>query len=181
MDSLFDPIIFIVFYFLPFLIGVILPTLIIPFLILLRKENDNANLFFTYSILFVPSLIILAILTNLFWNSVLYNKVYYEWDRIFLPYTFFSHEAPLLDGMGTWIAPGWTLNHLYLVWFLLTLGIYILSGLIALSFNRSKDEFKEQKKFISQSIIGLTIASIFMSLVFPDIMVGLLFIFFQHP
>ncbi len=165
-----------IFFIIPFVLAVILPALIVPFIVVFETVKDSVS-FFLIHMLFAFALTVLALLGNLFWNTLLFNRVYYEWDRIFLPYTFFSHEAPLLDGSGTWIAPGWTLVHLYLLWFFLTLGIYFLSGIISLILTK-KLHNQVYQKFILQSIIALTIVSLVMSLVVPNLIIGILHIFF---
>lgn len=159
---------------IPFLAAILLPAVSIPFLISLTKDYDDTNLT-GVGIIFTTTTVILAILANLFWNLVLYNHIYFEWDRLGLPYTFFSHEGPLLDGKGTWIAPGWTLTDLYLVWLGITLFIFILSGLIALSFHKKIS--KKQIKFIVLSIIFLTLTSLFMSWALPYLLPRLLYFF----
>ncbi len=151
--------IFVLFYLIPFLLTVVLPAFAVPlFAMKITKSYDDKLLpsLFPFSI----SLIILAILGNLFWEFLLYNKIYYEWDRLFLPYTFISYESPILDGSASWIAPGWSLWHLHFLWLGITFFIYILSAIIALFFARGNKEFELNYKVIVYASIILGASSL---------------------
>lgn len=149
------------FYVLPFLLAIVLPSCVIPFLVkrILNKKKVKLPSLKP----FIISLIFLASTANLFWERDLFNKVYYEWDRIFLPYTFFSHEAPLLDGNASWIAQGWKNWHLDIIWLFLTVIIYLTSAGFAYIRHRKDIQAKLYRKILMGSVFALTIASLLLS------------------
>jgi hypothetical protein len=151
--------IFVLFYFLPFLITIVLPAFVIP-LVAMRINKSYDDKILPSLLPFSISLILLAILGNLFWEFFLYNKIYYEWDRLFLPYTFISYESPILDSSASWIASGWNLLYLYILWLGVTSCIYVLSALISLFLIRNNQNFKPNLKIILYSIILLMFMSL---------------------
>lgn len=147
-----------VFYVLPFLLAVVLPAWGIPSLvrcILNRKREKLPSL-----LPFAVNMIFLAFLVNLCWEFLLFNKVYYEWDRTFLPYTFFSYESPILDGSVSWIAPGWKQWNLYVIWLTSTVFISVVSASLAYFLHRSSEHKKEYRKILAVSVVSLIVATL---------------------
>lgn len=152
---------FFFFLGLPFIFGIGLPALVIPPLI--------AKIFFRQSKLpslrpVVLSLIILGFFANILWDLTLYNHVYYEWDRLFLPYTFFSHESPHISPHLNWYASGWNSNILDIAWASITIGIYSLSAAFWLILNRKKEGKKLKFIFTCLSILIIISAILFIFL-----------------
>lgn len=101
------------FVIIPIGLGILLPIFIALFISKKFFAKGLQWKAFTPLVIIVLSLTVFA---NFIWQIFVFNKIYYEWDRIsFIPFTLTSHESPLLNGMGTWIAPGWTLNSLQLL------------------------------------------------------------------
>lgn len=154
----------VLFYVFPFLLAVVLPAWAIPSIIkriLNRKKEKVPSL-----LPFILSLIFLAFLAILFWEFVMFNRIYYEWDHFSLSYTFFSHESPVLDGSPSWIARGWKLWHIYIVWLILTIAIYVTSAIFAYWRNRAGNNLKLYRKILLSSVITLTIISLILPQLF---------------
>jgi len=148
----------VLFYILPFLLAVVLPAWGIPTLIqrILNKKREKLPSLFP----FIFSLVVLAFFTNLFWEFALFNKVYYEWDRVFLPYTFFWHESPALDGSSNWIATGWKLWHLHAIWLSLTVLIYLISATLSYWKNRTSPGIKSHRNVLLVSLASLLLITL---------------------
>ncbi len=99
-----------------------------------KSTTDSAVL-----LVFPLAVIGLVILVNILWHTLIYNKLYYEWDGLTFPFSLIHHEAPFLDGTGTWLAKGWTLQTLDLIWFGMVLGIYIIAAYISMLSNFSQN------------------------------------------
>src|SRR5258708_7743822 len=81
------------FYIWPFFISVVLPALCIPRLAFwLTKQKVDRKVQNTFTAL----VIMLAIIATLFWQTVIFNSLYFEWDGGFLSYSFTYHETPLI-------------------------------------------------------------------------------------
>lgn len=145
---------FLLFNLIPFIFFVALPAFTIPIIIqfITHSKYQGKSL-----LIFSISIVILSFIANLLWNTFIFNKVYYEWDRIILPFTLFTHESPLLDGNGTWIADEWTLQGLHYLWFCIVLIIYTLSAVISLLFKEKSHN--DATKLILLSYITLLLIS----------------------
>ncbi len=113
----------ILFNLIPFILMVALPafTLSLFSLLIVRSIKKDVSTV----VIFPLSVILLAILANSLWDTYIFKVIYYEWDRIFLPYTLISHESPSIDGQGTWYAQGWNKVGLDLIWFAITIMVYL--------------------------------------------------------
>lgn len=150
--------IILIWYGLPFLVAVVLPAWIIPRLV--KKFSNRKNLSLPSLKFFTLNIIGLAILANIFWEFVLYDRVYYEWDRLFLPYTLLNHEGPSLGERPNWIASGWKGWYLHVVWFVITAGIYSFSAFVAYSKNKTHEHSQKYLKVLITSVITLLLVSV---------------------
>lgn len=153
-----------ILYLIPFLVTTVVPGLFLPMIVskfFLKNRKDEHFNFLPFAI----SLSFLSILAILFWEFGLFNHIYYEWDRFYFPYNFFFFEFPILDSLTNWLAPGWTLWHLYFIWLVTTIGIYIVTFFVCFRFSRKYNNSYLYRKVILVSIsifILLTlVASIF--------------------
>ncbi|HYD35002.1 MAG TPA: hypothetical protein VD999_02955 [Vitreimonas sp.] len=148
-----------IFFVLPFLVTVVLPAWLVP--MIMRWVLNRQPRYDLPSLKpFMLSLMGLAIAANFFWDYVIFNNIYYEWDRIFLPYTFLWHETPSL-GMGpNWLADGWELKHLFAAWLLITVAIYVTSALIAAYRARHHHHRVRYHKILIGSVLLLSLASL---------------------
>ncbi|MEX0896042.1 MAG: hypothetical protein WDZ94_03825 [Patescibacteria group bacterium] len=149
--------IIVIFYILPFILAVLLPAWLLPQLV--ARFINRQKLPIPSLLLFTVSLVVLAIFANLFWEFALFNRIYHEWDRTFLPYTFFWHESPSLYG-SSWIATHWKQWHLYAIWLVLTELIYISAAFLAYFKRSGVENTKLFRKILVASVIALTILSI---------------------
>lgn len=137
---------------IPFLVTTVVPGLFIPTIVsklFLRNRKDEHFNFLPFAI----SLSVLSIVAILFWEFGLFNHVYYEWDRFFYPYNFFFFEFPILNSLINWLASGWTLWHLYLIWLATTFGIYIVTFFVCFSFSR-----KYKNSYLYRKVILISIS-----------------------
>ncbi|MEN8253827.1 MAG: hypothetical protein ABFQ62_05650, partial [Patescibacteria group bacterium] len=149
-----------IFYVLPFVFSIILPAFLVPaiFKKIIGRKKKLPSIF-----IFAISIIVLAFLANLFWDFFIYNKIYYEWDRVSIPYSLFWHESPSTENPN-WLAEGWTKGNLFTIWLLITIGIYLISLLFAYLKNRKHKEIKRYLAILSVSavsLLGLTIVAQF--------------------
>lgn len=153
-------------YALPFLVLVCLPLFIALFLVKRFAKNiKGTDGLWTFNI----PVIVLSIITNIIWEIFFYKHLYYEWDRIALPYTLLSHEYPDLSPpvVPNWIAQGWNQTSLYLLWLSITILIYLVSFFISFLINRNKENWPAQKKFLFLNITALTIMSLIIGAFLP--------------
>jgi len=155
VDPIFGLYLFFVFYLLPFLLLVVLPVQLVLFIVtkFVNKKKHQLPSFKPF-ILSISGGVILA---NIIWNLALFNQVYYEWDRTILPFTLFTHEAPVLDTTVSWLAKGWQLWHLDVIWLLLTVTIYIVSVVIAYTRSKHHHYIELYKKILIYTLITLVI------------------------
>lgn len=146
-------------YVFPLALTTIIPALTLTSIF--RRLTKNQNKPLPSFKPFALSLTILAIVGNIVWEVFVFNKVYYNNDRVLLPYTFFFHEDPyLFPGNASWIAEGWTLQSLNWIWLALTFSIYIISILIALYYGRKRANYSQYKKIIFLSIIPFIVLNL---------------------
>lgn len=120
-----------------FILFVALPAFGLTFLGLkFSKVSKKDN---SYLVVFPLMLIILAVLANFLWDQFIFKKIYYEWDRIMIPYTFGYYEfaSPLVykgsvSQGPNWFAPGWNQRNFALFWYAITEVIYLIGGIIAI-------------------------------------------------
>jgi hypothetical protein len=155
---------FLIFDVIPFVLMVVLPSVVIPLAVLFFskykiRRNISAIVYLSLC------LIILGLLGNFFWDNFIYKHIYYEWDRLILPFTFVIHESPLTDNTGSWIAKGYTQKSLDFIWLGITLSIYLLSGIISLLINIKNRFSSETVRIVINSVVILSIVSTFFALI----------------
>ncbi len=146
------------FYILPFFLTVVLPALLVPKFVafLLKIQLKNTFPFTPFYWVLVAG----AIFANLFWQFGLYNHVYYEWDQFLLPYSFLlGGEGPVLDGSASWIAKGWTLLDLHLVWYGVTALICLVGILVTLYVKKNDPQVKLYRKILIISSLVLLVVN----------------------
>ncbi|HSW96648.1 MAG TPA: hypothetical protein VLF89_02365 [Candidatus Saccharimonadales bacterium] len=150
---------FLLFYALPYIVTIALPGISIPWIVK-KKFLKTKQVTGTSLLPYILPLILLPIISNLLWEQLLFNKVYYEWDRLFIPYDFFFYESPLVDGSSSWLARGWSQWHLFLIWVAITIGIYGITLVISLWYAKGKLIEKQYRKIIFLSITPFIILSL---------------------
>lgn len=147
-------------FIVPTLLGVIFPLWIS---LLIAKNLFTKQLSIKFFLPFGISIVSLLILANFLWDSLVFNHIYYEWDRTFFPpLTLLHHEIPVLDGMGTWIAQGWSLFSLHLLHYAILLVIYSLSIILSLWWfsRKTKESVANLQKTLITTAILLFISAI---------------------
>jgi hypothetical protein len=149
-----------------FLLGdfleILLASVIIPFFILHLISRFIGKNFLTRRLIltFLGSLFLLSIAGVFIWNIFVQNKVFHEWDTISPGYLLIAHEVPadvvkpfFEDGQGSrsqydgsWLAPGWSLFSLHMIWLGITIAIYLVSFFVVYKIN--KKDFSNKKQFI---------------------------------
>ena len=87
-----------------------------------------------------------------------------------MPYTLFSYEVPVLrNDSGTWIAPGWQLWHLYLIWLVITVFIYTVSAVVAIYLSKKFEFERGSLKTVFLLIVLLVIISILGNKLLPQL------------
>ena len=150
------------FYVLPFFLTVYIPIYLGKIVVekFIVKKKCIGSYFRFYSL----CVIVLALLANLIWESLIFNHLYYEWDRFFNPYSLVVFESPVVDTSSSWIAKGWSLWNLFLIWFLITIVIYTISAVLTLFFYRNEKKAAEIKNFVIKLTLTLTIMSLIFGL-----------------
>lgn len=156
----------VLFFFGPILFGIILP-LLVAFLIsrwLFAKSIPIKH--FRW---FFLTIVILTFTANIIWKIFISNHIYYEWDTILItPFTLLFHEAPVLDGMGTWIAEGWTLFKLDLLYYFMLGLLYVCSVIFLLIDPFSKfSKMQEKRSQFLKATIATTVLLFLFALIFP--------------
>lgn len=154
-----------ILYLIPFLITTVVPGLFLPTIVSKIFLKNSKNEHFNF-LPFVVSLTVLSVGAILFWEFGLFNHVYGQWDRFYFPYNFFFFELPGLNSSNAnWLAPGWTLWHLYLIWLVTTFGIYFVTLFVCFRFSRKyKNSYLYRKVIlisISLFILLTLVASVF--------------------
>lgn len=119
---------------------------------------------------FLPYFIFVILFTlgaNILWEIAVFNKLYYEWDRLGPPITLLTQELPYLDGSSSWIAEGWTIVGLHIVWLAALFCIYTLS-IIATIFWLKNKNYK-----ITRTYLAVIIGTSFVLLLFPILILSL--------
>ena len=149
-------IVYLLFLVIPALVAIILPLLIS---IWIAKRIFGKGISWKNLTAFIFSVLFLSSLVNIIWNYFIVNKIYYEWDRIlYTPFTLVLHESPLLDGSASWIAPGWSITYLHLLFVVLLILVYSLSFLTSyIWFLRTKKRNTNEKTLYAK-VLGLSIA-----------------------
>ncbi|MBI5619722.1 hypothetical protein HY950_02055 [Candidatus Gottesmanbacteria bacterium] len=124
---------FLSFFFIVIsLVGAILPPL---FSLFISKRFFGRKLPWRIFLPYIALLFALLAVANGVWNRFVFNRLYYEWDRVLIiPFHFLGHEAPTLDNFfPNWIASGWTktqLSALYVFILALLLGTTTLVAVV---------------------------------------------------
>lgn len=139
-------------YLIPFLVTTVVPGLFLPLIVskfFLKNSKDEHFNFLPFTV----SLTILSVGAILFWEFGLFNRVYYEWDRFYVAYNLFFFNLPILDSLTNWLASGWTLWHLYLIWLVTTFGIYFVTLFVCFRFSR-----KYKNSYLYRKVILISIS-----------------------
>lgn len=148
------------FYAAPVVLGILLPLFLS---LLISQKIVFKKISWTKFLLFGCFTIGLTILTNVIWNNFVYNHIYYELDRILLtPFTLMFHEAPVLDASVSWIAFGWTLFQLDLLYYIMLIILYSVALGISLIWLKSDKQKSEVLKTETLACVLLLIAAIFL-------------------
>lgn len=155
---------FLPLFLLAFLFGfVILPLVLVLGLIrILIARHIPFKKFLPY-VIFVILFILGA---NVLWEIAVFNKLYYEWDRISPPVSLIIQELPYLDGSSSWIAEGWTIFGLHILWLVVLFCIYTLSIIATVLWLRNKN-YK-----ITKSYLAVVVSTSFVLLLFPIIILS---------
>ena len=117
-----------------------------------RNSSKKVSSFIPYS----ATVLTLTVIMNYVWGHVFEGWIYHEWDRFFIQYSLLSYESPVIGTIasGSWLARGWQLWHLYVLWFAITLCIYTVAGGLSLFLYRKKRNFIEYRKIIILSSVA---------------------------
>lgn len=147
-----ETLVLLLLYLIPFLVTTVFPGLLLPLIVskfFLKNSKDEHFNFLPFAV----SLTVLSVGAILFWEFGLFNRVYYEWDRFYFAYNFFFFNLPILDSLTNWLAPGWTLWHLYLTWLIITFGIYFVTIFVCFRFSR-----KYKNSYLYRKVILISIS-----------------------
>lgn len=140
-------------YSFQFLFMVIVPAVVIPFFFAAKAKIESMSL-----MAFSGYLVAATFFGNIFWITQIHNHFYYEWDRLLLPFSFWGHQAPVIDGSGTWLAPGLSQTGLRSIWLLGVLIIYVVGYL--LFYSKPAKAIQKAKQVIKNTLVLLTLCSI---------------------
>ena len=129
-----------------------------PYFIKHKKYKTIAE--FPSFLPFWLTVVVLVQIVNWVWANIFNGKLFYEWDTLFIQYSLTYYQAPVLDSSPSWIAPGLTLWHLYLLFVIITIGIYLIAMFISLIINKGNKHYKEYKEVFKISVIWMSVISI---------------------
>ena len=119
------------FYITPFLFGIAIPAVIIPLLVKLivaRKKFNNIPSVKP----FILFLILGGLIASILWFFLIQDNVYHTWDTwAAVDYSFFGYEHPSFGLGNGWLAKGWKILYLDLLWAALTISVYVCTAFLA--------------------------------------------------
>lgn len=159
------------FFFLPFILGIVIPSIAAPLLV--KKIVFPKKTFPIRHFSFM--LVMCGVLAAIVWHTFISGHLYFRWDAYLMPFTYLYFDGPNLEESADWIIPGLTSGHLWLLHKIFLVTSIVLSGLgIKTAQQRIPVHY-----FILTATVLFAFALIF-SWVFPTLISGILFLIFQQ-
>ncbi len=146
----------VLFLVLPSILFILLPLLLSVWI---SKKFFGKRLKWEDLFSFITLVLTLCIVTNLIWNTLIFKKIYYEWDRLLFwtPFTLVFHETPNLGGTGSWIAQGWDLTSLQTLFILMLAALYLLAFLGSLLYFVKKHHYPQFPAYLKTITLSILI------------------------